>query len=147
VDLDEQGYPVRLPLGLGNLPLHPEQDGWYSLLGSWGGARDNPNPDNQASEANQENDYAIPPPAMNPPRNDRPSPPNIFCQYHKCSGNRLAIPFYSALYAYQLYHTNMYSVTPSVALILVPQADLPARPQIALGQEHSRLSRPLADTT
>ena len=35
VDYDGQGNPVRLHPGLGDLPLYPEKDGWYSVLGSW----------------------------------------------------------------------------------------------------------------
>jgi len=97
VDNDEKGHPIKLHPGLGNLPLHPEQDGWYSVLGSWNGATDSPNPANQASEATPENNHTIPAPAMNPPRNDHSSLPRIFCQYHKCSSNMLAIPFCSEL--------------------------------------------------
>ena len=95
VGYDEQGHPIGLHPGLGNLPLHLDMDGWYSVLGSWNCAADNPNPANQISEANPENNLAI----LVPPRNAHPSLQRIFCLHPKCSGNRLAVPFDSAQYS------------------------------------------------
>ena len=85
---DEQGNPLRLHPGLGDLPLHPEGDGWYSVLGSWNGATNNPNQANWASEGNLESNLAIAIPAINLSQNTRPGLMRVFCQYHKCSGNR-----------------------------------------------------------
>ena len=87
---NELGSPIGLPPGLGNLPLHVDKDGWYSVLGSWNGTADNPNPANEISEANPENNLQISISALDPAREARPGLLRIFCQYHKCSGNRLA---------------------------------------------------------
>jgi len=85
---------LRLPAGLGDLLLYPEEDGWYSVLGPWKGTTDNPD---DANEDNPEANLDIPISPVNPPRNARPDPTPIFCEYPKCSGNRLAIPFPSTL--------------------------------------------------
>ena len=116
------------------------------MLGSWNGASDNSNLANRINEGNPENNYAIPSPTMDPPRNDRPSLLRIFCQYHKCTGNRLLVPFthqYHSTYRIALTCTH----TPTVALILAPQADLLARLRIVLGLEPSGLNKPLTGTT
>ena len=97
VDHDERGHPVGLYLGLGNLPLHLDKDGWYSVLGSWNSSPDDPNPTNQRSEVNLEDNNAIPAPAINPASNDYSTLPSIFCQYHKCSGNRCVVPLSNTL--------------------------------------------------
>ncbi|PUU80026.1 hypothetical protein B9Z19DRAFT_1063776 [Tuber borchii] len=88
---DGRGQPIRLPPLLGNLPLHPEKDGWYSVLGSWNGATEDSNPANQISEVNSENNFPIPVPATCLPRNPHPSFPQIFRQYHRCSGNSIIL--------------------------------------------------------
>jgi len=88
IDYDELGNPIGLHPGLTNLPLHPDQDGWYSVLGSGNGAIDNLHPVDDVIEVNLENRLVIPAPAIDPPRNVRPSLPRIFCQYPMCSGNR-----------------------------------------------------------
>ena len=109
VDHDELGYPVSLHPKFGNLPLHPDQDGWYSVLGSWNDAADNTNSTNWIGEGSLEQNDTIRPPAINPPRNGHSSPPKIYCQYHKCSGNRFAIPFiqpYIPTYCITLTCTN-----------------------------------------
>ena len=93
VDYDGQGQPVRLPPRLGDLPLHPEQNGWYSVLGSWNGVTNNPNPPSHISQVNSENNLAVLIPAFNSPGNARSNLPSIFCEYPKCTGNRLAAPF------------------------------------------------------
>ena len=98
VTFDESHNPLGLPAGLGNLPLHEEQDGWHSVLGSWKGTTENPV---KANEESPENNYDIPIVPVNPQKNARPAPILIFCQYQKCSGNRLAIP------PHQVHNTKM----------------------------------------
>ena len=145
-DPSEWSNTDGLPAGLGDLPLHLDKDGWYSVLGTWNGACNNPNSANQISQGNPENNHAIPSPTMDPPRNDCPSLRRIFCQYHKCSGNRLLVSLthhYRSTYRITLTCTH----TPTVALILAPQADLPARLRIVLGLEPSRQSKLLIGTT
>ncbi|PUU80023.1 hypothetical protein B9Z19DRAFT_1173582 [Tuber borchii] len=137
---------LRLPVGLGDLPLHLDKDGWYSVLGSWNGASNNPYPANRVSEGNLENNHAIPVPTVDPTRNDRPTLQRIFCQYHRCSGNRLLLPL--SHHYHSTYHITLTCTpTTTAALILAPQADLPARLPIVLGLEPSRLSKPLTGTT
>jgi len=86
---------LRLPAGLGNLPLSPEEDGWYSVLGPWKGTTDNPEDVNQDyPEAN----LGSPIPPVNPPRNARLDPILIFCEY---PGNRLAIPLHPLPHSHQ----------------------------------------------
>jgi len=97
LDRDEGGNPLGLRPGLCNLPLYEEKDGWYSVLGTWNCTTDNATPANQVTEVNQENKPAIPAPAVDRARNLHPGPVIIFCQYDRCSGNRLEIPFYSPL--------------------------------------------------
>ncbi|KAG0136235.1 hypothetical protein HOY82DRAFT_599482 [Tuber indicum] len=87
VDFDELGNPVGLPAGLGDLPLYQDQNGWYSVLGSWNGTTDSSAIVNQVEEVNPQNNVAIPIAPVNPSGNARPGILNIFCQYHKCSGN------------------------------------------------------------
>ena len=87
---------LRLPAGLGDLPLYPEEDEWYSVLGLWKGTADNPDDVNQDDpEANPD----VPIPPVNPPRNARPDPALIYCEYPKCSGNRLVIPLHLLPYS------------------------------------------------
>jgi len=88
VDYDELGNPIGLHPGLANLPLYPDDDGWFSVLGSGNGALDNLHLADDVIEVNLENRLAIHAPAIDPPRDVRPSLPRIFCQYPKCSGNR-----------------------------------------------------------
>ena len=83
VGYDARGGPVRLPPGLGNLPLYRDEGGWYSVLGSWNGATDNPNPANRVSKGNQESSHAIQAPTTNPPRDDSPGLPKIFCRCYE----------------------------------------------------------------
>ena len=94
VSLDPLGNRLGLPAGLGDLPLHHNKDGWHSVLGSWNATTDNTETVNGGGSSNN-SDTPIPP--VNPPQNARPDPTLIFCQYHKCSGNRLATPFISYL--------------------------------------------------
>ena len=79
--------PLGLPAGLGNLPLHEERDGWYLVLGSWNCTTENPEKANKESKENNLDILLVP---VNPRRNARLGP-ILICQYHKCSGNRLAI--------------------------------------------------------
>ncbi|KAG0637870.1 hypothetical protein HOY80DRAFT_1081695 [Tuber brumale] len=83
-DWDEQGNPLGFHPQLDDLPLHPDKDGWHSVLGSWNGATNNPE---AANEVNPEDRIAIPIVPVSPSRNASPVTPSIFCQYHKCSGN------------------------------------------------------------
>ncbi|KAG0637829.1 hypothetical protein HOY80DRAFT_1081879 [Tuber brumale] len=87
VDFDELGNPLGLPPRLGDLPLYPEEDDWYSVLGSWNGAAGGIGAAGGVGEINPENNIVIPVSALNPPRNARAGLRLIFCQYHKCSGN------------------------------------------------------------
>ncbi|RPA91151.1 hypothetical protein L873DRAFT_1848401 [Choiromyces venosus 120613-1] len=87
VCFDESGKLLDLPAGLGDLPLHPDQDGWYSVLGSWDGTTDIPETANEVNEEIPENKIAIPIPQLNRPRNARPILPIIFCEYDKCAGH------------------------------------------------------------
>ena len=89
---------LRLPAGLGDLPLYPEEDGWYSVRGPWKGTTDNPDDVNQD---NPEVNPDIPPALVNPPRNARPDPTLIFCEYPKRSGNRFAPPLSPLLYSHR----------------------------------------------
>ncbi|KAG0637835.1 hypothetical protein HOY80DRAFT_1002314 [Tuber brumale] len=52
--LAQLGSPPGLHAGLGDLPLHPDKGGWYSVLGPWDGAADTPGTD-ELSEENLEN--------------------------------------------------------------------------------------------
>ena len=93
-DSDELGNPPRLPAGLGDLPLYAEEDGWYSVLGPWNGTTDNSERAN-LNAAHQAADLDIPIPPVNPRGNAHSDPTLIFCEYHKCSGNRLvALPLF-----------------------------------------------------
>ena len=114
---DELGNPLSLPVGLGDLPLHPDKDGWYSVLGSWNGAQDDFNSADLVSEGNLEDNLPILAFAPNPPRNTSSSLPIIFCQYHKCSGNRLVIPFTQFL----LFHNNIDPLLPQRSSHLRPR--------------------------
>ncbi|KAG0637867.1 hypothetical protein HOY80DRAFT_1137987 [Tuber brumale] len=87
VDFDELGNPLELPPRLSNLPLHPDKGGWYSVLGSLNYDSGDSEIANEANNVNPQNNIAIPIAPVNPARNAHPGPPNIFCQYHKCSGN------------------------------------------------------------
>ena len=100
VDFDELGNPLGLPNGLGDLPLYQEKDGWYSVLGPWNTASDNPDTAHEATKVNLDNNIqvAIPITPLSPFRNARSSPVLSFCRYHKCSGNRLAVLHYTILY-------------------------------------------------
>lgn len=90
VSLDALSNRLGLPAGLGDLPLHLDKDGWHSVLGSWNATTNNME---AVNEENPSSNSDIPIAPVNPPRNARPDPTLIFCQYHKCSGNRLATPF------------------------------------------------------
>ena len=104
VALDEFHNPLGLPAGLGNLPLYAEKDGWYSVLGSWDGTTKNPE---KSNEEILENNPGIPIGSLNALRNARPGPILIFCQYRRCSGNRLAIPLLLSLR--RVHNTKKYS--------------------------------------
>ena len=106
---------LGIPAGLGNLPLHEEKDGWHSVLGSWDSTTNNPERANEDPEV----DFNIPLPPVNPTRNARPGPNLIFCQYHKCSGNRLEILLYRLIYMDYIIltcsipsHSGLHSCTP-----------------------------------
>ena len=147
MSLDALGNPLALPAGLGDLPLHLDKDGWHSVLGSWNAPIDNTEPE-AVNEKNSSNNSDIPIPPVNPPRNAHPDLPLIFCQYHKCSGNRLAIPLYPLLYLHQAHNTNRYRYCPvTAARTLAPQGDLPAPLRIALGPVSSRQNKPSTGTT
>ncbi|KAG0136236.1 hypothetical protein HOY82DRAFT_536345 [Tuber indicum] len=88
------------------LTVHPDKDGWHSVLGSWNGTDVGSETASEVNEANSQNDIAIPIAPVNPPRNARPGLP-IFCKYSKCSGNRLEIPLHPTLYPYPLHRTDM----------------------------------------
>jgi len=94
---DELGNISGLPGRLGDLPLHPDKDGWHSVLGAWNGTTEDPEAANGAAQVNPENNTPIPIP-VTPPRNARPPLPRIFCHYPMCSGNKLAVPSYPELY-------------------------------------------------
>ncbi|KAG0136237.1 hypothetical protein HOY82DRAFT_625984 [Tuber indicum] len=87
VNFNELGNALGLHPPLGDLPLHPDKDGWYSVLGPWNGTTDNPDTADEVNEVNPEDNIAIPIAPPNPLRNSRPRLPRIFCEYHKCSGN------------------------------------------------------------
>ncbi|KAG0637831.1 hypothetical protein HOY80DRAFT_1002312 [Tuber brumale] len=125
VDFDHRGNPLGLQAGLGNLPLYADNDGWYSVLGSWNGATNDPETANGVGEVNSENNLAILIAPLRRPRSPRPGIPSISCQYH----------------------TSMRCNTPAAALILVPRADLPAKPRIAPGLEASKQSKASTDIT
>ena len=86
-DFDELGNPLKLPNGLGDLPLYQKKDGWYSVLGSWNTAGHNPETAHEATSVNADGNIqvAIPIAPVSPLRNARPSPMRIFCRYHKCT--------------------------------------------------------------
>ena len=107
VDLDPLGNRLGFPARLGDLPLHPDKDGWHSVLGSWNATTNNTETVNEQHSSNN-SDTPIPP--VNPPENARPDPTLIFCQHHKCSGNRLATLF--ILYLHQAHNTNHYRYHP-----------------------------------
>ncbi|PUU80025.1 hypothetical protein B9Z19DRAFT_1107320 [Tuber borchii] len=121
VDYDQHGNRLRLPVGLGNLPLDLDKDGWHSVLGTWNDTTNNPQTANEAVQVNPENDIAIPLASLSPPRNARPLS--------------------------QAYHATIISAQATVALILAPKAELPARPRIVPGLEFSRQSKHSTDTT
>jgi len=78
LDYDNRGDPAQLFPGLGDLPLHPDKDGWYSVLGPWSGNTDYPDLTNKVvvGGVNLEINPAIPAVTMPP----RPSLQIIFCQ-------------------------------------------------------------------
>ncbi|CUS13199.1 unnamed protein product, partial [Tuber aestivum] len=86
IDSDELGNPPRLHPRLDHLPLHPDGDGWYSVLGPSIGTSDNPATVDVVKEANQESNATIQGSPVNPSRNSCLDLPRIFCQYHKCTG-------------------------------------------------------------
>ncbi|KAG0637830.1 hypothetical protein HOY80DRAFT_1081887, partial [Tuber brumale] len=86
VDFDKLGNPLGLHQRLGELPLHRQENDWYSVLGSLNCATDNPETASELNEGNQENTLDVTFTPANRPSNARPSA-KIFCQYHKCSGN------------------------------------------------------------
>ena len=98
VSFDKLGNPSGLPGGLRDLPLYPDKDDWYSVLGTWNATADNPETPNEVAQANLENNIAIPIAPMSLPRNSHPPLPSLFCHYHKCTGHRLAVLFRTALY-------------------------------------------------
>jgi len=93
----ELGNRLGLPAGLGDLPLYAEEDGWYSVLGPWKGTTDKPD---DVNEYNPEANLDILPAPVNPPKNARLDPTLIFCEYRKCSGNRLTPPLSPLLYSH-----------------------------------------------
>jgi len=95
---DELNNRLELPAGLGDLPLYAQKDGWYSVLGPRKGTTDNPE---GANEGGQTANPEIPPAPVNPPRNARPDPVLNYCEYPKCSGNRLAIPLHTQPYSHR----------------------------------------------
>jgi len=136
---------IGLPAGLGDL-LYEEEDGCYSVLRPWKGTTDNPD------DVNQDNPEApdIPIPSVNRPGNTRPDPTLIYCQYHKCSGNRLAIPLHPLSYlTLTEHHTKMYSTIPQRPPLLrsrpihLPGTQLATAP----GPAPSGPSKPSTDTT
>ena len=92
VHYDQHGDRLGLPAGLSDLPLHPDQDGWHSVLGTWNGTMNN-----LETADNRGSDIALPIAPINSVSNARP-PQNILCHYHKCTGHRLAAPFRTTLY-------------------------------------------------
>ena len=145
VAFDEFHNPLSLPAGLGNLPLHAEKDGWHSVLGSWNGTTEDQEIAN-LNEGDPENDFDIPIVPVNLGRNARPGPILIFCQHHKCSGNRLAIPPHPPC-TRCIILTCIVLYPPTAVLIPALQANLPARLPIAPGLVPSRQSKPSTDTT
>ncbi|CUS13201.1 unnamed protein product, partial [Tuber aestivum] len=83
---NEPAGPLGLHPRLCHLPLYPERDGWYSVLGQSIGTSDNPETVHAVKEANPENNVTIGGAPVNPSRDARLDLQRIFCQYYKCSG-------------------------------------------------------------
>ena len=79
----------QLPPDLGSLPLHTEDDGWYSVLG--------PFHSHATREDHAEGSTNYTPVLPVPDTPATLTPHQIFCQYHKCSGNRFIPPLAARL--------------------------------------------------
>ncbi|PWW77939.1 hypothetical protein C7212DRAFT_342357 [Tuber magnatum] len=86
VAFDERGNRLGLPAGLGDLPLHPDCDGWYSTIGPWKDSATQTGTPDTGHEVNRENDSGTPVAPANRQRSTHPGS-RSFCRYNKCPGN------------------------------------------------------------